>query len=77
MKDVLSFLVEVTPDILEKNLSDRELVEIHNSSTDEEVEEYEKNIELFLEEKAVPTSDLRMAVSYFYLRCHLLESKLI
>lgn len=77
MKDILSLLAEINPNIEEENLSDSQLVAIYNASTWEEVEEYNAIIELFLNNEEVSISDLKPAVSFFYLKCHLLENNLI
>lgn len=77
MRDILNFLTEVKPEILDENLSDHELVEIYNGTTGEEVEQYNNIVKLFLEKNAVPQNDLRTAVSFFYMKCHLLENNLI
>lgn len=77
MKEILSLLTEYNPNIEEENLSDSQLVAIYDATTWEEVVEYNNIIELFLENNDVPINDLRVAVSFFYLKCHLLENNLI
>lgn len=77
MQEILNFLAEVKPEIFEENLSDSAMVEIYNATTEEEVEQYNKIIQDFLENNAVPQNELRPAVSFFYLKCHLLENNLI
>ena len=77
MRDILNFLTEVKPEILERNLSAHELVEIYNATTWEEVEGYNNLIQEFLNNNDVPLNELRPAISFFYLKCNLLENNLI
>lgn len=78
MKEVLQFLAEVTPDILERNISDNELIEIYDSTTEEEVKEYNDTIWSFLDwDTWITYWELRTAVSYFYMTLYLLENNLI
>ena len=58
-------------------LDDTEMIAIYEATTWEEVEMYNNIIELFLENEKVPLTDLKQAVSFFYLKLNLLERKLI
>lgn len=81
MKEILSFVGEYLESIweLDKNLSDNELLEIYNGTTEEENKEYNKIINDFLDTQKIPhvKYDLVQAVSFIYLKCYLLENKKI
>lgn len=55
-------------------LSDKEMIEIHNTTTDKELKEYNETLEKFLNEIEVDYYDLKVAVSYFYLSLYLKEN---
>ena len=81
MKEILSFVGEYLESIgeLDKNLSDNELLEIYNGTTEEENKQYNKIINEYLDTQKIPPVqyDLVQAVSFIYLKCHLLEEKII
>lgn len=74
MQEILNLLNKEDGDII----GDKEMVEIFKATTGEENKEYNILIDLFLDWFDIPhIKDLRSAVSYIYLKCHLLEEWLI
>lgn len=56
-------------------LSDINMVDIYNQTTEEEVKEYNQSLQEYLDN--TEWSPIKTAVSFFYLKCHLLENNLI
>ena len=73
MREILNLLEKENWEVMD----DKEIIAIYNATTWEEKEEYDAIIQLFVENEKVKESDLKVAVSFFYMKLNLLERNLI